>query len=161
MARDSREFQVVVTLSDLAATTALGVRIAAGLDVGDCVALEGDLGAGKTTLARDILRALGVEEHVPSPTFTLVSSYDTQRLHVSHYDLYRVENPEELEELGIEEAVDRGAVLVEWPERAQGRLPGLPLRVALASAGQDGRTATLSGAAKWARILLEPAGDEH
>lgn len=150
-----------MALTDPAETAALGARIAAGLEAGDCVALEGDLGAGKTTLARAVLRALGVEEHVPSPTFTLVSTYDTPRLHVSHYDLYRIEDPGELAELGIDEAVDTGAALVEWPERAQGGLPGISLHVVLTRATGDGRTATLSGAPKWARILLEPAAHEH
>lgn len=148
-----------MTLSDATETAALGARIAAGLEIGDCVALEGDLGAGKTTLARAILQALGIEEHVPSPTFTLVSAYDTPRLHVGHYDLYRIEDPSELAELGIDEAVDTGAVLVEWPERAQGRLPGVPLHVTLTRAGENERTATLGGASKWQRILLEAVDD--
>ena len=103
----------------MAATEALGARIAAGLGNGDTVALKGDLGAGKTTLARAILRALGVTESVPSPTFTLVQSYETPRLTLRHYDLYRIRNPREIDELGLEEALEDGAVLIEWPENAE------------------------------------------
>ena len=77
MHKDSQGFERAIALGDLAATEALGARIAASMRVGDAVALEGDLGAGKTTLARAILRALGVTENVPSPTFTLVQSYET------------------------------------------------------------------------------------
>ncbi len=148
MSKDSQRFDRRVALASVAETEALGGRIAAGLDAGDAVALEGDLGAGKTTLARAILRALGVAEEVPSPTFTLVQVYETPRLAVRHYDLYRIERPEEMDELGLDEALAEGAALIEWPERAGDRLPGDALRVALSLAG-DGRTASLSGPAKW------------
>ena len=90
MHKDSQGFEQTYILGDLAATDALGARIAASLRVGDVIALQGELGAGKTTLARAILRALGVKEVVPSPTFTLVQSYDTARLTVQHFDLYRI-----------------------------------------------------------------------
>jgi tRNA threonylcarbamoyl adenosine modification protein YjeE len=135
-------------LPDLAATRALGARIAAALAPGDTVALSGDLGAGKTTLARAILASLGVSEAVPSPTFTLVQSYDTPRLAVSHYDLYRLKNENELDELGLEDALDRGAALIEWPERAGDRLPPERLTVQLHTAA-DGRRADLSGPSRW------------
>ena len=148
MSKDSQRFDRRVAPASVAETEALGGRIAAGLDAGDAVALEGDLGAGKTTLARAILRALGVAEEVPSPTFTLVQVYETPRLAVRHYDLYRIERPEEMDELGLDEALAEGAALIEWPERAGDRLPGDALRVALSLAG-DGRTASLSGPAKW------------
>src|ERR1700755_127801 len=82
-------FRMTVALPDLAATATLGAAIAARLAVGDAVLLQGDLGSGKTTLARAILTALGVDETVPSPTFTLVQAYETSRFMVSHYDLYR------------------------------------------------------------------------
>lgn len=139
-------------LPDLAATDALAARIAAGLRVGDCVALKGELGAGKTTLARAILQRLGVTEHVPSPTFTLVQAYETARGPVFHFDLYRVENALELEELGFDEALDTGIVLVEWPERAGSRLP-VTLSVALEMAPGQERSATISGGSYWATFL--------
>src|ERR1700761_1542097 len=123
--------RIEIPLADLGATGALAARIAPLLAAGDVVALEGDLGAGKTTLARAILRALGVSEDVPSPTFTLVQSYDTPRLAVSHYDLYRLKHIREMEELGFDDALAQGAVLVEWPERAPEALPPDALHVRL------------------------------
>jgi tRNA threonylcarbamoyl adenosine modification protein YjeE len=149
MTKDSQPFAHSVYLTDMAATEALGARIAAGLETGDAVALEGDLGAGKTTLARAILRGLGVSEEVPSPTFTLVQLYETPHLTVRHYDLYRIESPGEIDELGLDDALAEGAALIEWPERAEGRLPPDVLHLAL-SIGQGLRGARLTGPAKWA-----------
>ncbi len=148
MAQISETFRGEFALPDLNATTALGRAIAGGLCVGDAVALWGDLGAGKTTLARAILQALGVTEDVPSPTFTLVQSYDTAPP-VAHYDLYRLKHAREMQELGLDDALDTGAVLVEWPERAPEALPPEALHVRLAL--KDGaRTARLTGPARWA-----------
>lgn len=138
---------MIVKLPDLAATTRLGAAIAARLAVGDAVLLKGDLGSGKTTLARAILAALGVAENVPSPTFTLVQAYETASLTVSHFDLYRLKRESELEELGLDDALDQGAVLVEWPERAASRLPPDALIAAL-EAGAE-RRAVLEGPARW------------
>ena len=149
----SQAFTVPVQLGDLAATEALGGRIAAGLGIGDAVALRGDLGAGKTTLSRAILRALGVTESVPSPTFTLVQTYETPGLAVRHYDLYRIQNPRELDELGLEEALEDGAVLIEWPENAGNRLPGDTLHVVLTTTGPQARRADIAGPARWASLL--------
>ncbi len=148
MAENSDVFRGTYPLPDLDATQRLGAGIAGGLQPGDAVALWGDLGAGKTTLARAILRALGVTEDVPSPTFTLVQSYDTPRLPVSHYDLYRLKTAREMEELGFDQALADGAVLVEWPERAPEALPPEALHVRLGAA--DGaRLARLTGPARW------------
>src|SRR5215210_3621793 len=110
-----------VPLPDEAATHRFARFLAGELKPGDIVALSGDLGAGKTTLARAIIRALAGDEtlEVPSPTFTLIQSYDTARGPVMHADLYRVNDPAELHELGFEEASEAGIVLVEWPERAR------------------------------------------
>ena len=144
-------FHAVFPLPDLGATRMLGARIAASLQPGDAVALAGDLGAGKTTLARAILAGLGVRETVPSPTFTLVQSYDTPRLSVSHYDLYRLKNEREIDELGLDEALEFGAALIEWPERAESRLPRERLTVQL-HAEADGRRAELSGPARWREL---------
>lgn len=157
MSNDIKGFALSLTLPDLAATEALGARIAAGIGPGDAVALEGDLGAGKTTLARAILRALGVTDAVPSPTFTLVQHYETAKLPVSHYDLYRIEDPEELEELGLDEAMASGAALIEWPEHAGDRLPVDALHVHLEVRGADGRRAKLTGPVRWASAFSEIA----
>jgi tRNA threonylcarbamoyladenosine biosynthesis protein TsaE len=140
-------FRMTVALPDLAATAALGAAIAARLVPGDAVLLKGDLGSGKTTLARAILAALGVSENVPSPTFTLVQAYDTPGLLVSHYDLYRLKRESELEELGLDEALDQGAALIEWPERAASRLPPDALTAALDTDRE--RRAVLEGPARW------------
>jgi tRNA threonylcarbamoyl adenosine modification protein YjeE len=145
----AEKFRMYLALPDLATTASLGARIATALRPGDAVALAGDLGAGKTTLARAILRALGVTESVPSPTFTLVQSYRTAGMTVSHYDLYRLKNPAEMAELGLEEALEDGAVLVEWPERAA--LPQDALQVRLDSENGK-RRALLEGPARW-RVL--------
>lgn len=138
---------MTVSLPDLAATEALGAAIAGRLAVGDAVLLKGELGSGKTTLARAILAALGVTENVPSPTFTLVQAYETPHLAVSHYDLYRLKRESELEELGLDEALDQGAALIEWPERAESRMPPDAL-IAQLSADTE-RRAVLEGPARW------------
>jgi tRNA threonylcarbamoyladenosine biosynthesis protein TsaE len=154
MSKDSQRFERTLTLSGLEATRDLGARIAASLKVGDAVALQGDLGAGKTTLARAILRALGVAEDVPSPTFTLVQYYETPKLNVRHYDLYRIESPADVEELGLEEALDDGAALIEWPERALAWLPEDRLHVSL-SLRDGARRAQVSGPQRWQAPLAE------
>jgi tRNA threonylcarbamoyl adenosine modification protein YjeE len=132
-------------LPDEAATARLGQDLALALKPGDALALSGDLGAGKTTLARALVRANAgdAELEVPSPTFTLVQSYDG-RVAVSHFDLYRLGGPSELDELGFDEALSEGAVVVEWPERAGDRLPGGTVSVALLHEG-EGRSAIVSG----------------
>jgi tRNA threonylcarbamoyl adenosine modification protein YjeE len=146
-------FKHEVLLPDLRATEALGARIAGGLRAGDAVALEGDLGAGKTALARAILVALGVREDVPSPTFTLVQVYETARLTVSHFDLYRIKNERELDELGFDEALETGAALIEWPERATHRIPEDALHIDLAVTGETARRATITGPKRWAALF--------
>lgn len=154
MHKDSQGFERSFALADLAATDALGARIAASMHIGDVIALEGDLGAGKTTLARAILQALGVTENVPSPTFTLVQSYETPRMPVRHFDLYRIEDSSEIDELGLDEALDEGAALIEWPERAGTRLPPDALHVAL-TLDKEGRRARLTGSARWVAAFTE------
>jgi tRNA threonylcarbamoyladenosine biosynthesis protein TsaE len=145
-----------MSLGSEAATEALGARIARGLHAGDVVLLSGELGAGKTALARAVLRTLGVSEHVPSPTFTLVQSYETPGLIVRHLDLYRVENARELDELGLDEALDEGAILVEWPERAPDRWPEDALHIGLVIVGENSREATVSGPMRWREFLAQP-----
>lgn len=102
----------------------LAQEVAFGMRPGDTLCLEGDLGAGKTTFARALIRALSDREdiEIPSPTFTLVQSYETSRFEVAHFDLYRLTDPNELKELGLEHALARGIAVIEWPERAEGAL---------------------------------------
>ena len=151
MAQIDETFREDLPLPDLSATARLGKAIAGGLTPGDAVALWGELGAGKTTLARAILQALGVTEDVPSPTFNLVQSYDTLPP-VAHFDLYRLKSAREMEELGFEDALANGAVLVEWPERAPEALPPEALHVRLGL--KDGaRLARLTGPARWAKEM--------
>ena len=137
-------------LPDEAATDRLGAALAAQLRPGDVVALEGDLGAGKTTLARAILRAASGAPAliVPSPTFTLVEVYDTPRGVFWHFDLYRLETPEQVFELGWEEARAGGIALVEWAERLGPLLPRERLTVTLSVEG-EGRRATIEGEARF------------
>jgi tRNA threonylcarbamoyl adenosine modification protein YjeE len=153
MSGESGQFRAVAEITSMADTNQLGARIASGLRPGRTVALEGDLGAGKTTLARAVLRALGVTEVVPSPTFTLVQSYETRDFPVRHFDLYRVEVEEELDELGLDEAMDEGAVMIEWPERAEKRIPPDALHVALSVSPDGSRVAQLRGPRHWNAIF--------
>jgi tRNA threonylcarbamoyladenosine biosynthesis protein TsaE len=139
-------------LMDPDATRNLAARIASGLEKGTAVALEGDLGVGKTALARGILEALGVTEAVPSPTFTLVQTYETARFTVYHYDLYRIENSDELRELALDDALTDGVTLIEWPDRL-GQWPEDMLRVRLAIMNDGVRRADISGPVRWAEFL--------
>jgi tRNA threonylcarbamoyladenosine biosynthesis protein TsaE len=113
-----------VFLPDEAATESIGHRLGTVLMPGDVIALSGDLGAGKTCLARGILAGAGFAGDVPSPSFALVIPYDPPavRLPVWHVDLYRLEGPEEAEQLGLDEVLSDGALVVEWPERLRERL---------------------------------------
>ena len=112
----------MITLPDLPATTRLAIRIADALRPGDVVALSGGLGAGKTTLARAIISALGYTGEVPSPSFTIVEVYDPPflNLRVVHADFYRLEDPEEIKELGLDDYRADAALIAEWPEHAGG-----------------------------------------
>jgi tRNA threonylcarbamoyladenosine biosynthesis protein TsaE len=146
--------EVSLTLDDEVATRALGAKIAGSLRTGDSILLSGPLGAGKTVLARAILRALGITERVPSPSFTLVQSYETQDLIVRHFDLYRIERESDLVELGLQEALSEGAVIVEWPENAFGQMPETALKIELCPVTGEVRTVHLKGHDHWA-IMLE------
>lgn len=135
-----------LTLPDLAATEALGAQLAPLLRPGDAVLLDGPLGAGKTAFARALLRALAADPalEVPSPSYTLVQTYDTPIGPVHHYDLWRLDNAAAVAELGWDEARD-GVVLVEWPDRLGALRPDGALLIALRPAGGDARTAELQG----------------
>ncbi|MCS6758010.1 MAG: tRNA (adenosine(37)-N6)-threonylcarbamoyltransferase complex ATPase subunit type 1 TsaE [Candidatus Devosia euplotis] len=133
-------------LADDAATAALGAELAAEMMPGDLVLLEGDLGAGKTALARAIIRKLADDRalEVPSPTFALVQPYDTLRCAVLHADLYRLGDPREVDELGLLDNRD-AIVLVEWAERSPEIVDAATLVVALSMPpGGDGRRARLT-----------------
>jgi tRNA threonylcarbamoyladenosine biosynthesis protein TsaE len=112
-----------IPLPNLTATEQAARRLAPHLRVGDFLALQGPLGAGKTTFARALLQTLGIIEDVPSPTFTLVQIYETPQFQIYHFDLYRLVNETELDELGWDDALADGLVIAEWPERIERRLP--------------------------------------
>ncbi|MEE9381687.1 MAG: tRNA (adenosine(37)-N6)-threonylcarbamoyltransferase complex ATPase subunit type 1 TsaE [Hyphomonadaceae bacterium] len=134
--------RVELYLPNEAATARLGAALAGILRAGDVIALNGDLGAGKTTLARGLIRTLcGNDIEVPSPTYTLVQAYDARPFTLWHFDLYRLETPEEIIELGWDDTTD-GVILVEWPGRAGRHLPKLRLDLTLKQDG-DGRIAAL------------------
>lgn len=133
---DEGEFR----LDDAASTAALGARIAAVLTAGDAVCLFGPLGAGKSTLARGLIRALTTaDEDVPSPTFTLVQTYEAPNLTIAHFDLYRLRSADEAFELGLDEALDAGCAIIEWPERLEGALPADRLDIELSIDGEARR----------------------
>lgn len=138
---------VTFELSGEADTLKLGRSLAGVLRAGDFVALHGDLGAGKTTLTRGLIQTLlGAQEDVPSPTYTLVQIYEAPDFPVWHFDLYRLEDPEGIVELGWDETIE-GAALVEWPERAGRFLPSVRLDVFLEITGDQ------------RRARLEPKGE--
>ena len=130
-------------------TEALGRRLAPLLHPGEAICLSGDLGAGKSCLARALIRALTTpEEDAPSPTFTLVQTYAGPDFEIAHFDLYRLEDPDEAWEIGLDEALNHGAALIEWPERLEGRLPANRLDLELSTEG-EGRAARLAGFGTW------------
>jgi tRNA threonylcarbamoyladenosine biosynthesis protein TsaE len=131
------------------ATEAVGRRLASQLRPGDVVALFGELGAGKTTLARGILAGLGHDGEVASPTFPIVIPYDTLPLRAWHVDLYRLEDPAEIGELALDEALEDGALIVEWPERMGRALWPHSLRLTLRREGEGARTLTAEVPAAW------------
>ncbi|WP_372918921.1 tRNA (adenosine(37)-N6)-threonylcarbamoyltransferase complex ATPase subunit type 1 TsaE [Sandarakinorhabdus sp.] len=138
-----------IALAAPAATAALAAQLAAVLRPGDIIALHGDLGAGKSTLARGLLHGLGWPGDVPSPTYTLVQPYDPPDLPfpVWHVDLYRLESPAEADALGLFET--DAALIIEWPERLGARLPAEALHLTLSGSGDDVRTLTWDAAPAW------------
>jgi tRNA threonylcarbamoyl adenosine modification protein YjeE len=146
----------VCTSVDEAQLTRIAELIALKVRASDLITLTGDLGAGKTTFARALIRALldDLTAEVPSPTFTLVQSYATRRIEVAHFDLYRLNSADELDEVGFDDAVAIGLALVEWPERAGDRLHGATLDIALASGSSaETRTVTLTPDGAWTARL--------
>ena len=147
---------MILDLTDADATTRLGAALAPLLAPGDAVLLKGPLGMGKSTLARGLIRALTTpDEDVPSPTFTLVQFYDSEPP-VAHFDLYRLTRPEEAFEIGLDEALDEGCAVIEWPERlgeAPERFLGPDRLTLIIAEDGDGRLATVSGAGRWETLI--------
>jgi tRNA threonylcarbamoyladenosine biosynthesis protein TsaE len=139
----------MMRLAGEAATEGLGRRMAPLLRVGDVVALQGDLGAGKTCLARGILFGLGHDGEVASPTFPIVQPYEELVVPVWHVDLYRIESAAELEELALDEAREHAALLIEWPERLGAGLWPDALRLVLTRDGEGARALTASVPPAW------------
>ncbi len=134
---------------DEAQLMALGGQLALLLRPGDVIALSGDLGAGKTTLVRAVLAALGHVGEVPSPTFTLVQTYPDLPVPVAHVDLYRLTSAAEAESLALDDWLDDGALLIEWPERLDGQLWPDHLWLRLEGAGRTTRFLTWRASAAW------------
>lgn len=142
-------------MPDEAATLNFGGRLASVLHAGMTVYLSGDLGAGKTTLVRGLLRSLGFQGRVKSPTYTLVELYEISSLNLYHFDLYRFADPEEWEEAGFREYFNPGSIcLVEWPEKAQGLLPQPDLAIRL-SWLDEGRQIELNGNTEAGRRCID------
>ena len=138
---------------DEASTVIFGKKLAQMAKQGDIFALFGTLGMGKSVLARAFIQSLTGAEEVPSPTFTLVQSYDAPDFEIFHYDLYRIKSPEEIFEIGMEEAVYQGVSLIEWPEMMGGYLPRNCFRVEI-TPQKDGRMITISTASEEKRQRL-------
>ncbi|MBV9826337.1 MAG: tRNA (adenosine(37)-N6)-threonylcarbamoyltransferase complex ATPase subunit type 1 TsaE [Alphaproteobacteria bacterium] len=145
-----------IDLPDERATQRLAAQLALLARAGDVIALRGELGAGKTSFARAFIRTLGRAEEVPSPTFTLVQVYEFEAAPIWHFDGYRLRDPEEAWELGIEEAFDNAISLVEWPERFGAHIPPRRLEILLSPGDEpNARRAVLSAGGDWDERLRE------
>lgn len=142
---------MIIELPDLAASEALAQRIATELKIGDVVALSGGLGAGKTTLARGIIAALGHEGEVPSPSFAIIELYDPSavRLPLVHADFYRLKDPAEAEEIGLDDYRQGAAMLAEWPEHAGGFSHEPACLSILLESTENGRRAIVTAGPNW------------
>ncbi|MDQ3074880.1 MAG: tRNA (adenosine(37)-N6)-threonylcarbamoyltransferase complex ATPase subunit type 1 TsaE [Pseudomonadota bacterium] len=137
-------------LADEAATRAVGAALAPSLRAGDVILLDGSLGAGKTTLVRGLLEALGHHGEVPSPSFAIVQPYDELALPLWHVDLYRIAHPSELDELGLDGVLGDGVLVVEWPDHAgEGAWPITALALSLAPDEDGARVLTATPGQGW------------
>ncbi len=144
-----------ISLADEAKTTQLASQIATRLVAGDTLLLEGEIGAGKSAFARALIRArLDRMEDVPSPTFTLVQTYEDPSGDIWHCDLYRLTHPDEALELGLAEAFETAICLIEWPDRLGDETPDTALRLSF-SAGQNAHHVDISGQSYWAERLRD------
>ena len=141
-------------LPDEAATLALGAAMAHGIAPGLVIYLRGELGAGKTTLARGILRGLGWQGRVRSPTYTLVEVYEVSRLHLHHFDFYRFHDPREWIDAGFRESFNgQNVSLIEWPEKAAGSVPPADVEVTLEPSGSGRNASFISNSLAGQRCL--------
>ncbi|MEP4474449.1 MAG: tRNA (adenosine(37)-N6)-threonylcarbamoyltransferase complex ATPase subunit type 1 TsaE, partial [Lentilitoribacter sp.] len=141
----TNDHRIKIELVNERATVRFAQDLALAICVGDCITLSGDLGAGKTTLARAIIRSVANDEYleVPSPTFTLAQSYEL-RFTIGHFDLYRIGDPDEVFELGLDDILEHGVALIEWPQMAEGALPNKLINIKLTGL-DDVRTLEISG----------------
>lgn len=142
-----------VRLETIKDTQQLARKLAPLLKAEDVLLLKGDLGAGKTCFARALLKDLGVKGDVPSPTFTLMQSYDVPAFPLFHFDLYRLKEPEEIEEIGFDDALSEGLVLVEWPEKASAYMPRGALTLQFMLCDDGAREVELVGNNIWQKRL--------
>ncbi|MEL7301149.1 MAG: tRNA (adenosine(37)-N6)-threonylcarbamoyltransferase complex ATPase subunit type 1 TsaE [Pseudomonadota bacterium] len=141
---------IQISLPSLAATETLAETVGSRLTAGDCLLLEGDLGAGKTAFARALIQSLlTVPEDVPSPTFTLVQTYQTPHFDIWHCDLYRLSSADQLAELGLEEAFSTAVTLIEWPDRLGSLAPAHAQLFRLSIEGHSARLLTIVGDERW------------
>lgn len=154
MATDSHFHQLI--LNNERETADLARCVSNVLRVGDMIALAGVLGTGKSTFARALIQSFLPKEEVPSPTFTLVQTYDGPAFRITHSDLYRIKSRSELRELGLDEALEEGVLVVEWPDRMSEQLPADRLDIIIeVDDGVEERRTKLIGRGNWARRIRE------
>jgi len=145
--------QTTLHVTDEATTHAVAANIAKACMIGDCLLLQGDLGAGKTAFARGFIQSLIPHTEVTSPTFNLVQTYETAHGSLWHFDLYRLKSPAEIEEIGLDEALETAITLIEWPDIARNYWPINALTIHL-QPNRQSRTITLCGSAmRWKTLI--------
>ena len=149
--------RATIHLPDATATEAMARRIASLLDPGDTILLSGEIGSGKSTFARALIKSrlqeVGRDEDVPSPTFTLVQTYEVRDAEIWHCDLYRLTDPDEILDLGLDEAFEKAICLIEWPDRLGDLAPEDALLIDLKSTEDDARRMDVSAPKGWERVL--------
>ena len=146
----------MVITNSASETRELGVRLAEQLKAGDVILMDGELGAGKSELARGVAKGLGVQETVTSPSFTILNVYESGRVPLYHFDWYRLESAEEIYELGMDEYLGGdGAALVEWPDRCPDAIPEDFLRIRIEATGENTRRITEEAYGAFRKISLE------